>query len=129
LHPSDRQIPRENRIDDQLLWRQENKEDLWPFLLKSDLVVGMRSSALLEASLLNCRTASYQPNLIGENQCAAVKFGVAARLDSVRDLRAWLGENLAAETRSVSLHDGLPFIRPDAALQAADLVLHAVGRP
>ena len=123
LHPSDEQVPKEGWMGSNLYWKQISGGDLWPLLLQSDVVIGMRSMALLEAALLGCRVASYQPNLIGDNQCAAVRFGVAARLDTPQDLGAWLLSNLSAETRYVPPPKELPFIRPDAAERVADLVL------
>jgi len=129
MHPSDRQIPRKKRISDRVFWRQVNEGDLWSLLLQSDVVIGMRSMALLEAALLGCRTASYQPNLIGKNKCAAVRWGVAQRLDATEDLQVWLGESLAVEAQSVQVCKELPFIRSDAAQQVANLVLNAKRAP
>jgi len=123
LHPSDQRVPEEGRVGSNLLWKQVSGGDLWPLLLQSDAVVGMRSMALLEAALLRCRVASYQPNLIGDNQCGAVRFGIAERLDTREDLKAWLLSNLSAGTRDVLPLTDLPFIRPDAAERVADLVL------
>ena len=123
LHPSDEQVPKESRMGKNLYWKQIRGVDLWSLLSKSDVVIGMRSMALLEAALLGCRVASYQPNLIGDNQCAAVGFGVAQRLDTLQDLKAWFMSSLSAETRCVPPPKDLPFIRPDAAERVAELVL------
>ena len=123
MHPSDEQLPKERWMSSVLFWRQVNSGDLWPLLLQSDAVIGMRSMGLLEAALLGCRTASYQPNLIGENKCAAVGFGFAARLETRQQLKDWFFSNLSAETRSVRPPKELPFIRADAADRVADLVL------
>ncbi|OFW23097.1 MAG: hypothetical protein A3G21_00810 [Acidobacteria bacterium RIFCSPLOWO2_12_FULL_66_21] len=123
LHPSDGQTPREGWTGPHVYWRQVGGGDLWSLLLQSNAVVGMRSMALLEAGLLGCRVASYQPNLIGDRQSAAVRFGVAQRLDRAQDLQAWLLTSLSAETRYLSPPRDLPFIRSDAAERVADLVL------
>ena len=96
LHPSDASEPGTRKIGDTLLWRQLRDADLWSLMVQSDVGVGMRSMALLEAALLGCRVASYQPNLVGEDRCAAVRFGVAAKLASPSELKSWLAENLAA---------------------------------
>ena len=50
--------------------------NLSPLMFHSDLVVGMRSIALLEAALLGCPTISFQPGLIGEQRCTAVRLGL-----------------------------------------------------
>jgi hypothetical protein len=56
--------------------------NLSPLMFHSDLVVGMRSIALLEAALLGCPTISFQPGLIGEQRCTAVRLGlVSSALD------------------------------------------------
>jgi hypothetical protein len=123
LHPSDDSKLHEAQMDGVVSWKQIRGGELWPLLLQSDVVVGMKSMALLEAALLGCRVASYQPGLIGENRCAAVGFGVAARLETRTELRNWLGENLSAVGRHAPPPAYLPFIRPDAADRVADLVL------
>lgn len=127
LHPSDERPPSEGWIHNHLYWKQIDGGDLWSLLLQSDAVVGMRSMALLEAGLLGCRVASYQPDLVGENKCAAVRFSVAARLEGVEDLRAWLLSTLWAPTRHLPPPRGLPFVRPDAAERVTDLVLAQEG--
>lgn len=123
LHPSDESEAREIQESSTLVWKQIQGGDLWKLLMQSDAVIGMRSIALLEAGLLGCRVASYQPNLIGENNCAAVRYGLAARLETRHELREWLKENVSAEPRYVAPPAGLPFIRADAADRVADLVL------
>ena len=127
LHPSDDTQPMESQADELLIWGQIKGGELWPLLMESDVVIGMRSMALLEAALLGCHVASYQPNLIGENLCGAVRFGVAARLNNPEDLRCWLRKSLTAESRCQPPPVDLPFIRPDAADRVADLVLGATG--
>lgn len=123
LHPSDASEPVEQRIGDKLVWRQLRDADLWSLVVQSDVVVGMRSMALLEAALLGCRVASYQPNLVGEDRCAAVRFGLAAKLSNPSELKTWLTENLAAGSPWQSLRIDLPFLRRDAAERVAELVL------
>lgn len=123
LHPSDDRSPEQGWIEGQLFWKRVKEDDLWSLVLQSDVVIGMRSMALLEAALLGRRVASYQPNLIGENQCAAVHFGIAARLDTRQDLKEWVLCNLSAKSPCLASPKNLPFIRPDAAERVADLVL------
>jgi hypothetical protein len=128
LHPSDESEVQEARIDGTVFWKQIQGGDLWPLLLQSDVVVGMKSMALLEAALLGCRVASYQPGLIGENKCAAVRFRLAARLDTRTELKAWLASQLSAEIPRVSPPQDLPFVRRNAAAEVAGLVLGLMGR-
>jgi hypothetical protein len=123
LHPSDESEPREAQECSALIWKQVRGGDLWQLLVQSDIVIGMKSMALLEAAMLGCRVASYQPNLAGENRCAAVRFGVAARLETRDELGGWLRTNLSTEKRLVPPCTDLPFIRPDAAERVADLAL------
>lgn len=123
IHPSDQQEPKEDWIGNSLYWKQVRGGDLWPLLKQSDIVIGMRSMALLEAALLGSRVGSYQPNLIGENKCAAVRFRVAKRLETRQDLKAWFRFSLTTETRSLPPTKDLPFVRPDAAESVADLLL------
>ncbi len=127
LHPSDDRIPQEGRVGEHLYWKQMRGGDLWLLLRQSDAVIGMRSMALLEATLLGCRVASYQPNLVGENRCAAVHFRVAERLDTLHELKGWLMCTMSATTGSLPPPAELPFIRSDAADQVADLVLRKLG--
>ncbi|OGA36086.1 MAG: hypothetical protein A3G80_01045 [Betaproteobacteria bacterium RIFCSPLOWO2_12_FULL_62_13b] len=123
LHPSDDMHPMESQAGPLLIWRQLKGGDLWPLLMESDVVIGMRSMALLEAALLGRHVASYQPNLIGEDRCAAVCFGVAAALRTCAELKTWLMRSLSAASAQVERPKDLPFIRLDAAERAADLVL------
>lgn len=127
LHPSDGSDPREAQEGSTLMWKQIRGGDLWTLLVESDVVIGMKSMALLEAAMLGCRVASYQPNLIGENRCAAVRFGVAARLNTREELRVWLESNLSTETRWLTPRTDIPFIRDDAAERVAELTLNLLG--
>jgi hypothetical protein len=123
LYPSDTTEPREGWLGKRLYWKQVKDVELWPLLWRSDAVVGMKSMAVLEAALLGCRVASYQPSLIGENLCGAVRFGVAAKLDTPEELKDWLAHSLLAESRRIPRPTGLPFIRPDAADRVVELTL------
>jgi hypothetical protein len=129
LHPSDESELHEAQTDGVVLWKQIRGGELWALLLQSDVVVGMKSMALLEAALLGCRVVSYQPNLIGENQCAAVRYRMAARLDTREELEAWLTSQLCAQGPQFPLPKDLPFIREDAAARVVDLVLGLPRRP
>jgi hypothetical protein len=113
-------------MNQHLFWEQVREGDLWKLLLQGDAIVGMRSMALLEAGLLGCRVASYQPNLTGENNCAAVRYGLATQLETPHELKEWLENSLSAETRCVVPTADLPFIRANAADLVANLALGAI---
>jgi len=89
-HPADERTPTPMKPTKHIEWRYAATIDLWPLLWHSDLVVGMRSMALLEACLLGCRAISYQPGLLGPDMCTAVRLGLTHRLDTQRELEAWL---------------------------------------
>jgi hypothetical protein len=123
IHPSDNRAPKEKRIQKSLVWKQIRDGDLWSYLQGSDLVIGMRSMALLEAALLGCRVASYQPGLIGDNNCAAVRFGLAQEICTPDELRDWIFSNLSGGRQKVTLGENLSFIRRDAAKSVAERLL------
>jgi len=122
LHPSQEEDPKEFWIRDTLYFEQVKKYELWPLLMESDVVVGMRSMALLEAGLLRRKTASYQPNLIGPNKCAAVHFGVVEKLENRDALKSWLGSSLSGKIDSTDTPIDLPFIKADATEQVVKLI-------
>ena len=105
-------------------WHSVAEADLWPVLWHSDLVVGMRSMALLEAALLGCIAVSYQPGLIGPDECTAVRLGVLPRLERAPALREWLEHYWPAQPgfahRSIRR---FPFATEDAARRVVDLAL------
>jgi len=89
-HPVDERTPTPIGPSDGIEWRSVAEGDLWSLLWHSDLVIGMRSMALLEACLLGCRAIAYQPGLLGPDVCTAVRLGLTQRLDTPRELEAWL---------------------------------------
>ena len=122
LHPSHTGDPESFRISDNLYFKQVKKYELWPLLMESDVVVGMRSVALLESGLLRRKTASYQPDLIGPNKCAAVHFGVVEKLKNRDALKTWLKSSLSDMNDSTDTPIDLPFIKPDATEQVIQLI-------
>lgn len=89
--------------------------NLWPQIWHADIVVGMRSIALLEARLLGRPTASYQPGAIGPEKCTAVRLGLIERLETEAALADWLSRLLAT---SGPVQDDIadpPFSNRDAA--------------
>jgi len=85
----------------------------------SDLVLGMRSMAILEARLIGCRVASFQPGLCGPQVCTAVRLGLAPFLEDAFSLSEWIAESVAKKRR----HEP-PSPRPDFAnSDAAEKIL------
>ena len=68
--------------------------DLWQLLWHSDVVVGMRSMALLESRILGVKTSSYQPGLIGPEMCTAVRLGLIDKFEQPSELGEWLSAQL-----------------------------------
>jgi len=71
-------------------WHVVFKEPLWSYLWHADIVIGMRSMALLEAALMGHRPLSFQPNLQSADQCTAARAGLADRARCDEEVRAWL---------------------------------------
>jgi hypothetical protein len=97
LHPA----YSENKLtplgDEVVKWITLPKADLWPLLWHSDLVIGMRSIALLESAILGCATVSYQPNLIGPQLCTAVRLKLIHGIESKDELYRWINGQFAAK--------------------------------
>lgn len=89
--------------------------DLWPQIWHADIVVGMRSIALLEARLLGRPTASYQPGAIGPEKCTAVRLGLIRRLETEAALADWLSRLLARSDISQDDITDPPFSNRNAA--------------
>jgi len=75
LHPSSKKSAVLEKKTGNINLITVKETDLWPLLWHSDLVIGMRSMALLESAMLNRPTVSFQPGLIGRQQCSAVRQG------------------------------------------------------
>jgi hypothetical protein len=89
LHPSDRSQP-PPPLPGPEVWQAQARVPLWPLLWHAGGVVGMRSMGLLEAAMMGHRPLSYQPNLLGRDDCTAVRLGLADSARSVDDVAAWL---------------------------------------
>jgi hypothetical protein len=115
LHPSEIDIPA--APDGSLPWHIVARASLWPLLWHADLVVGMKSMALLEAALMGHRPLSFQPNLQGADRCTAARLGLADRAGTEGELAAWLRRPPAR---------GVPLRPPFADSRAAANVLDAI---
>jgi hypothetical protein len=71
-------------------WRTTQDADLDSLFWWADLVVGMRSAALIEARLLGAPTISFQPNLTGKNRCTAVRKRLIPCFLTKNRFQAWL---------------------------------------
>jgi hypothetical protein len=90
-------------------WRTTQDADLDSLFWWADLVVGMRSAALIEARLLGAPAISFQPNLIGKNRCTAVRKRLIPCFSTKNDLQIWL--------QNRALHSEKEFIaRPEFAI-------------
>lgn len=123
LYPSAEEPPLISVDSLRVNWLTVGRTPLWPMLWHSDLVVGMRSMALLEASLMGWGGVSYQPGLYVPYVCTAVRLGLIERLDDRNALAGWLAGNW----RRDSTNDGPPnarpqFARPDAARRVLDVL-------
>ena len=91
--------------------------DLWRLLLLSDLVIGMRSMALLESCILGRPTVSYQPGRIGDQRCSAVRLGLISCLSTRSDLEKWCkneSEKINRKRNEVRPLKVYPFAREDS---------------
>lgn len=124
LHPS---APEEESIKTPgggINWIKEKGTDLWALLWHSDAVIGMRSMALLEASILGQSVASYQPRLVGMDYCSAVRLGLVPKISNPSELEQWLRRQLvdSDEKPSTTLRD-FTFAPEDAAERVVELAL------
>ena len=53
-------------------------------------MIGMRSMGLMETAILGKPTVSYQPNLLQENRCTAVRKNLIRCCENARTLQEWL---------------------------------------
>jgi len=110
-------------------WRPVHEAHLWSLLWHSDLVLGMTSMALLEAAVLGRRTVSYQPGMIGEERCTAVRLGIAGRVESADELEAICEDVIGNRAfRRDSRVRRFPFAAVEAARNVVELALEGTSR-
>ena len=88
-------------------------------LWHSDAVVGMRSMALLEAALMGVPALSFQPGLIGEERCTAVRLGLIPQTTRADEAKRWLVETLRSRAPRIPT----TYTYSDAAERIANLAL------
>lgn len=124
LHPSSELNDEKVTFDKIISWVRVKKTNLWPLFWYSDAVIGMKSMALLEARILNVPAVSYQPGLLVENTCTAVKLGLVKRLSTFEELRNWLRYQFDKfEESKKRIINRFPFAREDAAQRVVDLAI------
>jgi hypothetical protein len=98
MHPNESNVPSPpDALHTNTTWQTiTDEESLDTVLAHCDIVVGMQSVALLEATLFGHRPISYQPGLIGMDTCTAARTGLAV---AVRDYDGLL-RNLEAVIKS-----------------------------
>ena len=125
LHPSAEINKRSLVIPENVDLYSVRETDLLALLWYSDIVIGMRSMALLEASILGCEAVvSFQPKLIGPERCTAVRLELVQKLESEEDLKSWLANKLSSfnEKREKVIRPQ-PFAPEDAAERIINLAL------
>ncbi len=76
-----------SKVIDWYTVREINRCNLFKY---ADLVVGMRSAALLEAKLLGVPVVSLQPGLVGPNRCTAARKELIPFFSRVDSFKTWL---------------------------------------
>ena len=122
-HPSAQEVELPAHIPGNIDYRLARDATTWELCAHSDAVVGMRSIALLEARLLGCNVASFQPGLIGTERCTAVRLGLVPGLRACDELRNWL--LVAMKEPGAQVPAKRPFFaRADAADRIVQLALN-----
>lgn len=113
LHPSSEK----NEQNDEVIYNNVRfislkNTSLHSLISISDLIVGMRSMALLESSFFNKPVISYQPELNPRfGQCTAERVAGVSRISSKKELKSWIENRLH---KSILKLDGI-VTRPDFA--------------
>jgi len=114
-HPSEPDFSKPKALPENVEFRMARDVPLHPLCYHSDLIFGMRSMAILEAALIGCRAASFQPGLLGPQVCTAVRLGLVPLLVDPSSLSGWIAENGFKKGRREALSPRPDFARDDAA--------------
>lgn len=114
-HPSESEYTEPMALPENIQFRLVPNAFLHPLCYHSEMVIGMRSMAILEARMIGCRAASFQPGLIGPQLCTAVRLGLVPLLMDELSLSAWILENSLKSGRREMPSRWPDFARPDAA--------------
>ena len=107
-------------------WRISSQDALTSLIWHCDLVIGIRSAALLTASLMAKPTLSYQPELRGENRCTAVRKGITQTITNSADLADWMVAHWSAKDNCESIRP--EFSRKDASKQVLSMIQSLLDR-
>ena len=110
-------------------FRSTRKTDLWTLLWHSTAVIGMRSMALLEAGILGCEALSFQPGLIGPEQCTAVRLGLIPKMDQPGEMESWLAARLGPQAGRQRIIHVPDFAEDGAADRVINLALNQGEAP
>jgi len=125
-HPSESEFPEPTPLPDNIQFLLAPGAPLLPLCYHSDMVIGMRSMAILEAKLIGCRAASFQPGLVGPQLSTAVRLGLVPFLMDENSLSAWISENSLKSGRRESASRRPDFARPDAADNILSLAMQKI---
>jgi len=114
-HPAESEFPELTKLSQNIEFRLAPDVPLHTLCYHSDMVLGMRSMAILEARLIGCRVASFQPGLCGPQVCTAVRLGLVPLLENALSLSEWIAESVAEKGRNKPLSLRPDFARSDAA--------------
>ena len=90
LHPSMAIEKFPPLINKNIEWQVTKEMPLLSCLIASDIVIGMRSVALLKSYIAGLPTLSYQPSLSGENRCTAVRKALIECATTKVQLARWI---------------------------------------
>ena len=126
-HPSHRDSSDFSFSDrDNISWRISSQDVLTSLVWHCDLVIGIRSAALLTASLMAKPTLSYQPEVRGENRCTAVRKGITQTITDPADLADWLAAHWSVKDNREPIRP--EFSRRDASRQVLSIIQSLLDR-
>lgn len=109
LHPSSKILETNFYTKEKINYLQIRDLDLHKLIYYSDLVIGMRSIALLESAIFGKLTVSYQPNLIPKYRpCTAERFAKVESLRSKIELETYLKKFFSSNEKNKSYFDDRP---------------------
>lgn len=122
LHPAATDSGAITHLGQDQHWRSVGNVRLDSLLWYADIVVGMRSIALVESSLAGRATLSYQPGLLAPHApSTSERLGLVGRAPDVCSLTLWLEAHWDSTPRPAILRP--PFAARDAAARVRNLLL------
>ena len=124
IHPSDSRDYCKKVINDNITHISIKDCDLSILLWYSHLIIGMTSISLLESAFMNKPIISYQPNLVGKNNCTASRLGAIDMVNNNTEFNQWIDKELKS-INSIDVGMSLQFldcINQDATLNIIKLM-------